>query len=47
VKETGKYTRHVNNHQEQIVKSEPDINGIQITRNLLTNENNCSISSHP
>jgi hypothetical protein len=49
VKETGQYTRHVNNHhhQEQLIKSEPELNGIQTTRNLLTNENNSSISSHP
>ncbi len=49
VKETGQYTRHVTNHhqQEQIIKSESELNGIQTTRNLLTNENNPSISSHP
>ncbi|CAF4243050.1 unnamed protein product [Rotaria socialis] len=46
VKETGQYTRHITNHhqQEQLVKIE--LNGIQTTRNLLTHENNPSISSH-
>jgi hypothetical protein len=49
VKETGQYTRHIHNHhnQEQIIKVESELNGIQTTRNLLTNENNSSISSHP
>ncbi len=50
VKETGQYTRHINNHhhqQEQIIKTESELNGIQTTRNLLTNENNSSILSHP
>jgi hypothetical protein len=45
VKETGQYTRHVNHQQEQLIKSE--LNGIQTTRNLLTNENNTLISSQP
>ncbi|CAF3904062.1 unnamed protein product [Rotaria magnacalcarata] len=49
VKETGQYTRHITNHhqhqqQEQLVKIE--LNEIQTTRNLLTHENNPSISSH-
>ncbi|CAF3679921.1 unnamed protein product [Rotaria socialis] len=46
VKETGQYTRHITNQhqQEQLVKIE--LNGIQTTRNLLTHENNPSISSH-
>jgi hypothetical protein len=49
VKETGQYTRHIHNHQqqEQLIKVESALNGIQTTRNLLTNENNPSISSHP
>ncbi|CAF0782787.1 unnamed protein product [Rotaria sordida] len=50
VKETGQYTRHINqnNHQqqEQLTKIELELNGIQTTRNLLTNENNPTISSH-
>ncbi|CAF3711126.1 unnamed protein product [Rotaria sp. Silwood1] len=47
VKETGQYTRHINNiHQEQLTKIELELNGIQTTRNLLTNENNPSVSSH-
>ncbi|UJR31634.1 hypothetical protein I4U23_019116 [Adineta vaga] len=50
VKETGQYTRQIHNHhhqQDQRVKMESDINGIQTTRNLLTSENNPSISSQP
>ena len=54
VKETGQYTRHITNHHhphhhhhpDQLAKVEYEINGIQTTRNLLTNENNPSISSH-
>ncbi|CAF0734150.1 unnamed protein product [Adineta steineri] len=48
VKETGQYTRHINNHHEheQRIKIESELNGIQITRNLLTNENNPSIIPH-
>jgi hypothetical protein len=46
VKETGQYTRHIH-QQEQLIKVESALNGIQTTRNLLTNENNPSILSHP
>jgi hypothetical protein len=47
VKETGQYTRHVNHQQEQLIKSVSELNGIQTTRNLLSNENNTLISSQP
>ena len=48
VKETGQYTRQVHiHHQQEQVKRDPDFNGIQTTRNLLTHENNSTSSSHP
>ncbi|CAF1336944.1 unnamed protein product [Adineta ricciae] len=47
VKETGQYTRQIQNHQQeqQRVKHDLNFNGIQTTINLLTNENSSSISS--
>ena len=48
MKETGQYTRHINSYhqQDRVAKTEPELNGFQITRNLLTNENNSSMSSY-
>ena len=45
VKETGQYTRHVHTHQDVTIKVESELNGIQTTRNLLSNENNQSSHS--
>jgi hypothetical protein len=49
VKETGQYARHAHHQHETIIKVEAQLNGggIPATQNLLTNENHCSIASHP
>lgn len=48
VKETGQYTRHIHHQHDQILRSSNgNFNGIQTTRNLLSNENHSLISSHP